>query len=263
MMREARPSQAILATCDLFMDLMGRSPQDHWSAKDIYPIALRYPGEVFPEGQAWTIKQMGNLFCMDRIRALGLNRVLEAGAGLNLYFDNHLPADAESWMADASGFYEEDLFGLVQKRRQRTSFVDTLLGHFDPSLEDAYFDAVVSVSVMEHVRPDDIKPVVQDMYRVLAPGGWSIHSIDVTEKVCATRSKAWIEAHLEAGFEPPEHTDLDWSAARPDGREVMLEPMSIIQRFHGGYREFPWEGPARGVSNRWGTLLLALRKPLA
>ena len=262
MSNEARlQSEISLATCDRFMESMGAQPDDHWTAKDIYPIAMRYPGEVFPEGQTWTIKQMGNLFCMDRIRRLGLTRVLEAGAGLNLYFDNHLPDGAESWMADASGFYEEDLFRLVQSRRKRTRFVDCLIGDFSEALPSSHFDAVVSVSVMEHVKRADIPGVAADTFRLLAPGGWSLHSIDVTGPTCERRSGDWLEAHLSAGFQSPTNADLDWFAVRPDGDEVMLEPMSIIQRFHGGYREHPWQGERKKVSNRWGTVLLALQKP--
>lgn len=257
----ARFSEARLATCDRFMGLMGEYEAHQWSDQDIYPIAMRYAGETFPEGQAWTIKQAGNLFCLDLITKLGLTRVLEIGAGLNLYFDNHLPDWTESWMADSSGFYEDDLFHLVQSRRKRTRFVDALMGEQAPSIPGDHFDAVYSVSVLEHVPIEDIARTALDIGRALKPGGWSIHSLDVDTGSVETRAQAWIDAHRAAGFLEPAAFDLAWDDLRPSGKEVMLEPMSIIQRFHGGYRARPWRDDPKKVSNRWGTVFLALRKP--
>jgi len=40
-----------------------------------------------------------------------------------------------------------------------------------PDILDASLDAVVSVSALEHNRPDDLRGIVKDLMRVIKPGG--------------------------------------------------------------------------------------------
>ncbi len=46
---------------------------------------------------------------------------------------------------------------------------------------DAAADLVFSKSVLEHVAPRAVRPLVQEMYRVLAPGGVAVHLVDLRD----------------------------------------------------------------------------------
>jgi len=47
--------------------------------------------------------------------------------------------------------------------------------------EDGSFDVVFSVNVLEHVNRDILSEYIQDIYRVMRPGGYSFHKIDLTD----------------------------------------------------------------------------------
>lgn len=57
--------------------------------------------------------------------------------------------------------------------------VSAYLGDFDPRLEDGSFDAVFSISVLEHVPDDRLQDCFMDMARILRPGGLMLHAIDL------------------------------------------------------------------------------------
>jgi SAM-dependent methyltransferase len=48
-------------------------------------------------------------------------------------------------------------------------------------LSDESFDLVVSAGVLEHIEDDIIAPLIHDTYRVLKPGGWALHNIDMND----------------------------------------------------------------------------------
>ncbi len=48
-------------------------------------------------------------------------------------------------------------------------------------LASSSIDLVVSKSVLEHVRPRDVEPLVADTFRVLRPGGGAVHIIDLRD----------------------------------------------------------------------------------
>ncbi len=47
-----------------------------------------------------------------------------------------------------------------------------------PGLEPASFDAIYSISVLEHVPTDHLGPLVSGLTRFTRPGGWTIHAVD-------------------------------------------------------------------------------------
>lgn len=57
--------------------------------------------------------------------------------------------------------------------------IPAYLGDFDPRLADASFDAVFSISVLEHVPDDRLADCFADMARILRPGGVMLHAIDL------------------------------------------------------------------------------------
>ncbi len=56
------------------------------------------------------------------------------------------------------------------------------MGNFNDELPDNYFDLVFSISTLEHVPqndPETYENILKDINRVLKPGGYSVHCIDV------------------------------------------------------------------------------------
>ena len=52
------------------------------------------------------------------------------------------------------------------------------LGEFDPQLADNSFNIVFSVSVVEHLQPEQLREFFQDCARILKPGGSMLHFLD-------------------------------------------------------------------------------------
>jgi len=132
-------------------------------------------------------------------------RILEVGAGWNRDFDDHFGSKLEYWMVDDSSEIggdqgSIDKFERSMKSRTNTHFVRGLLGNFSKDLPDNYFDLVFSISVIEHVPFEFKTDFDRDMYRVVKPGGWIAHSIDLWDK-----KLAWIEFEMlrQAGLDCP------------------------------------------------------------
>jgi SAM-dependent methyltransferase len=249
-----------LGTVDRFMELMGKHEAHQWTKKDIYLLSAKYPGETFPEGQAWSLKQFGNLFCLDSILSWEPSNVLEIGPGFNHYFENHLPKWIDYSIIDDEGFYDREIISLSNSHRRRSRIYNGLIGgHND--IKDSSFDFTFSVSVLEHIERKSIESAAADMARILRPGGWSVHSLDVTGPG-SNLGRLWLGAFQKAGFVLDSAAiDLDFDRKRERGREIFNEPLSIVQKFHGGYRPKPWQGPAKLLTSNVNTILIAVRKP--
>lgn len=94
-------------------------------------------------------------------------RVLELGCG---------------WGAMLRRIYEltgdkENLFGYTLSRnqvshiRERYGFNVSYTNFITTSYEDESFDKIYSIGAWEHVRPHEIQPVLDKLYRALKPGG--------------------------------------------------------------------------------------------
>jgi len=129
--------------------------------------------------------------------------------------------------------------------------IDTLLGDFDPRLEDNSFDLAFSISVLEHVPDEGLTDCFADMARVLKPGGRLLHAIDMylgmtPDKVCTQRVDAYLEAASAAGLvlespralpaEPVFTTDMvsnpdnvmaNWNTIAPTLRELREQRQGI------------------------------------
>ena len=58
----------------------------------------------------WSLKMLGNLFCIQNIRRVNAKRVLEVGAGYDKYLDRILDAEVEYWMIDRDDYYPKMYF---------------------------------------------------------------------------------------------------------------------------------------------------------
>ena len=80
------------------------------------------------------------------------------------------------------------------------------IGDFEPSARDASFDLVFSVSVLEHIPDDRLRPAFADIHRLLKPGGRSFHATavmvgDKPSTRVAGEVQRLLEAVEEAGLE--------------------------------------------------------------
>lgn len=232
---------------------------------DLIRLMAQYPEYCFPgrnsnHSQQWGLKQMGTLFCADKIHMYAPERILEVGAGFNTFFEETFGDKHEYWMLDdTTGLCDEKKFIRAIEDRQNTKFVKGLLGSFHPAIPDNYFDLVFSISALEHVPLNKRAAVYEDMYRVLTPGGVIVHSIDMT------RERSWPEEEHEymrnAGFIVSQNPDLVIRVRHEDGPSTLFEPMDIVFRaYYGIDRSDMWTN-LRSVSAHVPTILVVARKP--
>ncbi len=92
---------------------------------------------------------------------------------------------------DVDGAQRDRAHKLISEIREVDDYQDlyNLLGFeyvLDPSgrlnlFEDGSFDVAVSAGVMEHIRAEDASDFVHGVARLLRPGGYSIHSINIRD----------------------------------------------------------------------------------
>lgn len=234
------------------------------TCNDLIRLKAKYPqfcigGLDSSISYSWSLKQMGTLLCAEKIIELAPKTVLEVGAGWNTFFDQHFGNELEYWMIDDGNWDPIDRFDEAIKERHSTHFVRSLLGSFCPDLPDAYFDMVISVSVLEHV-PQEKKPeVYKDMFRVLKPGGYIVHSIDDVLPVNGALHE--YECIEQAGFLLPPSPTLRLSVDQWGGQATLLEPLDIVYRGYLGLgREDIWTN-LKSVARHFPTILVVGSKP--
>lgn len=105
------------------------------------------------------------------------SKVLEIGGGhsrILSFFKDRI----EGWNLDK---FEGVGNGPLQvKDSEKYHVVPNYIGSFDKRLADRSFDLVFSISVLEHINEPDgvLQKIVQDIDRLLKPGGYSLHCID-------------------------------------------------------------------------------------
>ena len=121
------------------------------------------------------------MFCFIKFNIPHGSKILDIGGGdsrILRYFKNvH-----ECWNIDklegvGNGPTDIDTSGF--------RLVHDYMGNFNDELPENYFDLVFSISTLEHVPLDDEKTyenILKDINRVLKPGGYSVHCIDVVLK---------------------------------------------------------------------------------
>ncbi len=105
-------------------------------------------------------------------------RILDVGGGDSRILA-HLAGEYECWNVDKLEGLGSGPTGLTPKGYR---LVRDYMGSFNPELPDDYFDLVFSISALEHVpdkEPADLDRVLDDLDRVLKPGGYSLHCLDV------------------------------------------------------------------------------------
>lgn len=224
------------------------------SSNDLIRLKAKYVDFLYPEEYRWGLKQFGTLFCYDTILELRAKTVLEAGAGMNLFFDQNLDSDIDYWVADKSGFYGEEFNAFLSKRK-RTSYVESLLGDFDPRLENEKFDLVFSISVLEHTKDENLGNAFADMARILKPGGSIVHTIDLNTAQIESRQSFFVDAAESAGFSVDSSSKI---VPRFDSFEpILLEPLETVYKYYYKGNEQIWINPQVSLHHTASVVLIA------
>lgn len=161
-----------------------------------YALIRKYE-EEFPEAAAplklrGMLKDFQNLFCLDQIltRLPDGGRLLEIGGGSCLMMRTLArarPGKYECWNLDPLDGSGNGPRSQAHAREGETpmralngiTIVEERIGAFTPALENASFDCIFSVSVMEHIPIRDWPKCFDDMHRLLKPGGFACHAVDL------------------------------------------------------------------------------------
>ncbi|MEQ8559402.1 MAG: methyltransferase domain-containing protein [Henriciella sp.] len=129
-------------------------------------------------GQAphFQLKSTQDLAVYEHLRDLRGGRIAEAGGGNSRI----LPALARHNNCTNIDRFEGQGGGPKDiNAPEGIRIARTFLGEFSEELEEESFDAVCSVSVIEHVPTGDLKPFLEDGLRILKTGGLWVHAIDL------------------------------------------------------------------------------------
>lgn len=232
---------------------------------DLVRLKAKYPGYCLPDipdrqspqSRAWGLKQMGTLFCAEKIHQVKPTSVLEIGAGDDTFFDRHFGHLTEYWMVDEGDYNTSRGFEKAVREREQTRFVRGLLGSYSPDLPDSYFSLIISVSVLEHVAWEKKDDVYSDMYRLLKPGGWMVHSIDA---VGEGASREFV--HMKrAGFILPRRPQLRICVNSGEVPATLFEPLALVYLNYFGVGRGDMWTVLRSVTGHHPTVLAAASKP--
>jgi len=142
----------------------------------------KYSSELYDEATEFSVvplKKYQDLLALKLIKETLPKgaRVLEIG-GANSRVLESIHLDYECWNADKfEGFGN----GPISNPKLPYKVVFDYIGNFNKDIPDNYFDFVFSISVMEHiVDSSQFQPIIDDINRILKPGGLSAQLFDIT-----------------------------------------------------------------------------------
>lgn len=131
---------------------------------------------AYASSTIYNLKDIQDHFALSQLASLSGAKILEIG-GADCRVLRHVGVQNQCWNAEKYG-------GAAQGPKKQISVpgvrnIPVFLGEFSKDLPDAYFDAVFSISVVEHVQEKELQAFFRDIARVLKSGGRTFHAIDV------------------------------------------------------------------------------------
>lgn len=246
-----------LARAQDLLNLKGKH-QDAWvQEKDMVLNHMTHPDYHFSEDFQWNLKQMGSLFCLDIIKEHKFNKLLELGAGFNIFFDRYFGQKTEYWMVDKDGHYNQPAMTAAKHLRKNTKHINALMGENSEMLSNNYFDILFSISAIEHIDKNEIQSVCDDMYRVLRSGGHCVHALDVHHHETQELGSLWYNCLINSGFSFKEQLDIEWRIGSNTEETTLFQTLNCA---FGGWNKVNWQNP-RVVNYPTGTILINAIKP--
>lgn len=230
----------------------------HYITKKEYFSALDEP-EIYAalkNTENFGLKHCQDACVLQQLFDLKPGNVAEVGGGIS----RTLPAlAAKGWQCWNIEPFEGVGNGPRKCHQAGINHVGAYLGRFSPKLQNNSFDAVYSISVIEHVPDSDMHAFFEDMFRILKPGGCAWHAIDVylrdeTDPSVDSRNRRVFYAALEAGFISVKDEACPEAAFHC---AFATNPDLVMRQWN---RSVPALTPKRAVSQSV-SLLLGLRKP--
>ena len=168
----------------------------------------------FCDKESWYLKGIQDAFVVSQLRASSGLRICEIGGGnsrvLRQLASKNTCVNVDKFEGSGNGPQVIDVIPGVE-------IVRSYMGEFDSALEDASFDVVFSISVLEHIPDDSLGDCFADMARILKPGGRMLHAIDlyVHEK---PREVSRVNAYRRHAENP--ELGLDWMEEPAIGKLV-------------------------------------------
>lgn len=163
---------------------------DHYAL--IRKYEAEFPSAAAPLKMRGMLKDFQNLFALDQIlsRLPEGGRLLEIGGGSCIMMralNAGRPGKYDCWSLDpldgsGNGPKSESHAGEGEAAMRTLNGITTIeerIGEFSKTLKDASFDCIFSVSVMEHIPIRDWPNCFDDMFRLLKPGGFVCHAVDL------------------------------------------------------------------------------------
>jgi tetratricopeptide (TPR) repeat protein len=172
---------------------------------------------------SWGLKQYGRLYVLECLNELKPGRVLEIGPGMydDYFIEICRERGIEYWACDdTSTWWNLEQLKDALSGQPDVRFVPGLVGQFLEALPDRHFDLIFSISVAEHVPWKGLDDFYRDIKRMLAPGGRTVHTIDL---IGSDMAKNHYEAIERAGCRGPQ---LDARLDIPD--DALYEPLEHV-----------------------------------
>jgi glycosyltransferase involved in cell wall biosynthesis/ubiquinone/menaquinone biosynthesis C-methylase UbiE len=154
--------------------------RSHWKLFDNIDTEL-YGKKIHPDKEQLKFYQDLLVLRFIRDNVSPGSRILDVGGGISRILA-HLAPNYECWNID-----KLDGVGNGPRAVKDPPYrlVRDYMGNFNSELPDGYFDLVFSISALEHVPQHDsalFDSIINDINRVLKPGGLSLHLFDIVLK---------------------------------------------------------------------------------
>lgn len=231
------------------LDLSYSTVRDYIHYCSAYPKLVSGKGDLKDVQRPWALEKVDSFVAPGgRVLDLGGSRCELAAVMAERYAVTVIdPYDGRAGGASSPDPY-----------RSRHPELTIIQGLLEPGSELPPQQAVISTSVVEHIAPGDHDSLVEAIYEVLEPGGFSIHAIDLTcrgdrgflEEATQTICQSWCDAHrVSVDVTRLVRKMLD------DPRTFWL-PVTMYDQWRKGraYDDYPWR--------QVGAMLLVARKPV-